>query len=136
MAVVNKAGNEHAVVLNLPLVVKPARDHRQILKRVQRQRHVQVKERYSKNELCQIGMCILRRSLSGLDFITKDLPSVLIQIIADQLLNDSLFCSYTYNEHYSRLSIILWFLLLTFLIKLSELCISLQEILCNKLKLD
>jgi len=30
---------------------------------------------------------------SGLDFIIKDLPSVLILIIADQMLNDSQCCS-------------------------------------------
>ena len=34
---------------------------------------------------------------SGLDFIIRDLPSVLILIIADQILNDSLCCSYKYN---------------------------------------
>ena len=31
------------------------------------------------------------------NFIIKDLRSVLILIIADQLLNDSLCCSYKYN---------------------------------------
>jgi len=30
---------------------------------------------------------------TGLDFIIKDLPSVLILIIADQILNDSRCCS-------------------------------------------
>jgi len=29
----------------------------------------------------------------GLDFIMKDLPTVLILIIADQFVNDSLYCS-------------------------------------------
>ena len=43
VAVVHKPGNEHAVVLNLPLVVATARDHRQVPRRVQ-QRHVQVKQ--------------------------------------------------------------------------------------------
>ena len=33
----------------------------------------------------------------GPNFIIKDLPSVLIQIIADQILNDLLCCSYKYN---------------------------------------
>ena len=33
----------------------------------------------------------------GLDFMIKDLASVLILIIADQTLNDSLWCSHKYN---------------------------------------
>ena len=56
------------------------------------------------------------------NFTIKDLPSVLILIIADQIVNDSLCCSNKYN----------WFLrksigkLYTFLIKLSEICIILH----------
>jgi len=38
-------------------------------------------------------MVIVKRS--ALDFIIKDLPSALILIIADQVLNDSLCCSNT-----------------------------------------
>ena len=35
---------------------------------------------------------------SGLNCVIKDLPSVLIPIIADHLLNDSPCCCYTYNS--------------------------------------
>jgi len=34
---------------------------------------------------------------TGLDFIIKDLPSVLIPIIADQTINDLLCCCFIYN---------------------------------------
>ena len=36
-------------------------------------------------------------TLTGPNFIIKDLPSVLILIIADQRFNDSLCCSNKYN---------------------------------------
>jgi len=39
----------------------------------------------------------LKNFYLGLDFFITDLSSVLIQIIADQILNDSLCCSYKYN---------------------------------------
>jgi len=58
---------------------------------------------------------------SGPDFIIKDLPSVLIQIIADQLLNDSLCCSNKYNWCLCRFIGKLYILLQTILIKLFEI---------------
>jgi len=38
------------------------------------------------------GLPLIMKSGSGLDFIIKDLPSVLILIIADQIVNDSRRC--------------------------------------------
>jgi len=64
-----------------------------------------------------------------------DLPSMLILIIADQILNDSLCCSYKYNGCLFRVICKLYILLLTFLI-LSEICIILLEICWIKLKPD
>ena len=58
---------------------------------------------------------------SGLDFIIKNLPSVLIQIIVDQSLNDSLCCPYAYNWYLCTLIGKLYFLLLTLLMNLSEI---------------
>ena len=55
----------------------------------------------------------------GLDFIINDLPSVLMQIFADQILNDLLHCSYEYNWC-CRFKGILSGLILTFLINVSE----------------
>jgi len=42
---------------------------------------------------------VLNFLYTGLDFIIKDLPSVLIliHVIADQIFNDKLCCSYRYN---------------------------------------
>jgi len=39
----------------------------------------------------------IMKSGPGPNFIIEDLPSVLILIIADQMLNDSLCCSNKYN---------------------------------------
>ena len=72
----------------------------------------------------------------GPNFIIKDLPSVLILIIADQILNDSLCCSNTYNWCLCRFMGKLYILLLTFLITLFEICIILHEIYWIKSKSD
>ena len=70
----------------------------------------------------------------GLDFLIKDLPSVLILTIADQIVNDSLCCSYTYNCCLCRVIGKLYILLLTFLIDLSEICVIVHDIISIKLK--
>ena len=54
----------------------------------------------------------------GLEFIIKDLPSVLILIIADRMLNDSLCYSYKYNWFVCRFIDKLYILFWTFLINL------------------
>jgi len=62
--------------------------------------------------------------------------SELILIIADQILNDSLCCSYKYNWCLCRFIGKLYILLLTFLIYLSVICIFLPETIWIKLKPD
>ena len=57
-------------------------------------------------------------------------------MIATQILNDSLCCSYKYNWCLCRFIGTLYILLLTFLINLSEICIILHEIFWIKLKPD
>jgi len=61
---------------------------------------------YKRKRLCGFPKMVLSRALNndnqdfrrpGPDFIIKDLPSVLILLIADQHLNDSLCCSNKYN---------------------------------------
>jgi len=47
--------------------------------------------------LARLNEEILKIIKPGLDFISKDLPSVLVLIIADQILNDLLCCSHKYN---------------------------------------
>ena len=69
----------------------------------------------------------------GLDFIITDLPSVLILMIADQIWNHSLCCSYKYNWCLCRVIGKLEILLLTLLIILSDICIILLEIFWIKL---
>jgi len=58
-----------------------------------------------------------------------DLPSVLILIIADQNLDNSLCCSNKYNWYLCSFTGQLYILLLTFLLDLSEICIILHELL-------
>jgi len=43
------------------------------------------------------SLCIGDNHETVLEFIIKALPSDVIIIIADQILNDSLYCSNTYN---------------------------------------
>ena len=71
--------------------------------------------------------------LSGPNFIIKDLPSVLILIIADQMLNDSLRCAYKYNWCLCRFIGKLYILLWTFLINLSDICIIVHGIVQPRL---
>ena len=75
---------------------------------------------------------------TGLDFIIKDLPTVLIILFANQKLKKLLCCSYKYNWYLCRLigKLQVYFLLLTFLIHLSEICINLHEVFGIKLKLN
>ena len=71
----------------------------------------------------------------GPTFTIEDLPLMLILIIADNFLNDSLCCSYKYNCCWFGFTCKLYILLLTFLINLSDICITLPEIFWIKLKL-
>jgi len=64
----------------------------------------------------------------GLDVIINDLLSVLILIIADQIVNDLLCCSYKYNWCLCRF---IYILLLTFLLNVSGICIILHVIFRN-----
>ena len=79
---------------------------------------------------CSGRVIISHATSAGPNSIIIDLPSVLILIIADQLLNNSLCCSNKYKI--DKLSI----LLSTILIKLFEKCIILQEINWSKSKPD
>jgi len=64
------------------------------------------------------------------DFIIKDLPSVLILIITDQIFN-YLLC---FLPHSTCVYVYLYILLLIVLINLSEICRILHEIFWIKLK--
>ena len=57
---------------------------------------------------------------SRLDFIIKDLPLIFILVIANQILNDSLSCSYKYDCWLCRFICQLYILLWIFLINLFE----------------
>ena len=83
----------------------------------------------------KLRMCV-KKDYPGLDFIIKDLPSVLILIIAYQTLNDSLCCSNKYNWCVCRFIGKQYILLLTFLINLSEICIIVHERILIKFKPD
>ena len=65
--------------------------------------------------------------ITGPNFIVK-LPSVLILIIADHFLNESLCCSNQYNCCLCTCIGKLYILLLKFLINLSEIYVILAEI--------
>jgi len=65
---------------------------------------------------------------SLLDFIIKDLPSVLIFIIPDQIVHESLRCSCKYNCYLCRFIDKLYSPLLTILINLSEICIIVKYV--------
>ena len=69
---------------------------------------------------------------TGSNFIIKDLPSVLILIITDQILNDSMCCSYKYNWCLCRFIGKLYI----FLITLFEICIFWHEVYWIKFKPD
>ena len=69
-------------------------------------------------------------------FQIKDLPSVLILIIADQILNDSQCCSYKYKWCVCRFIDKLYILHLTLLINVCEICIIVHEIIRIKFKPD
>ena len=71
---------------------------------------------------------ITKISRAGSNFIIKNLPSVLILIIADQLLNYSLCCSNKYNWYLTRFIRKLYILPYTFLITLFKICISMHEV--------
>ena len=59
------------------------------------------------------------KAIPGPNFIIKDLPSVLILIITDNILNDLLCCSNKYNRRLCRIIGKLYILLLAFLMNLS-----------------
>ena len=67
------------------------------------------------------------------DFIIKDLPSMLILIVAYQIINDSLCCPSKYNWCLCSFIGELYILHLTILINLSAIYIILHNILCIKL---
>ena len=74
------------------------------------------------------SLCIGDNHETVLEFIIKALPSDVIIIIADQILNDSLYCSNTYNwcfNAYSKVSYKIQ--LLTFLIILDKIGIILRQ---------
>ena len=72
----------------------------------------------------------------GLNFIIKDLLSVLIFILSDHISNDSLNCANKYNCCLCIFLGKLFILVLKFLIDLSETCIHLLDIFWIKLKPD
>ena len=71
----------------------------------------------------------------GLDFIIKDLPSVLILIIADQRLNESRCCCNKFQGCQCRYIDKQYILLLLLLKYLSEIYVSVHEVCWIKLNL-
>ena len=71
----------------------------------------------------------------GLDFIIRDIPSVLKLILADQILDDSLCSSYKCNWCICRFIDKLYILSLTFRIPLPEVRIMLNEIFLIQVKM-
>ena len=72
----------------------------------------------------------------GPNFIIKDLPEVLILIIADHISIDSLCISYKYNRCLCKFIGELYTHFLTFLVHLSEICVLLHAIFRIKLRHD